>query len=467
MIDYIKLVFALLFPAIFGFVIVSSFKTEKSALSDGEKLALSFLVGIGALSLEMLLLGVLRIKLILPNILAGAAIIMVLPLYLSIKNKSFSLDIKSWIKFERLKWYELLPLMLILTRTAFVLFEDLVKPVVSVDAFANWSFRAKVFFFDSGLLLNPKSSYFLGGGAVFYPLNIPLAETWIFNVLGYWNDELIKIIFALFFAALLILFYGAAKRASSRPIALFSTYLLSTLPFLVHHATIEYADFPLCVYFTAAALLLLDYFETNNNKYLYLSALLAGIGSWTKSEGMPLLIVNLIVLGIFYVHSKKEKIASAKNLLIYFLIAFIFKLPWSIINFVYHIPKNIYQRIEYEKAFDNLYRLPVIINYFYNKMFFYGNWNIAWFVLIIVVIFSFSRLKNVRSAYSLFYICFLLFIFSFMYYITENYTWLLDGTTLNRNMLLIMPLAIYFIAVNLPGFFSLPAPKLKPKQRKK
>lgn len=339
MTDYLKLLLAVLFPTFIGFVFLSVFTSKKEALPDLEKLALSFLIGTGILSLEMFLLGALRIKLITPNILIGSIIILAAPLYLCIKNKTLVLDIKSWIKIDRLKWYDLTFLSLILIRIAFVLFENLIKPVISVDAFANWSLRAKVFFFDSGLLLDPKSNYFLGSGAVFYPINIPLMETWIFNVLGYWNDELVKIIFGLFFVSLIIIFYCSVKRFTSRSISLFATYLLTSLPLLVHHATIEYADFPLCVYFTASALFLLNYFESKDNQHLYISALLAGIGTWTKSEGMPLLLVNLIVLCIFYVGSRKEIISSVKSISVYLMVALIFKIPWSILNLAYHVQK--------------------------------------------------------------------------------------------------------------------------------
>jgi len=454
MMDYLKLLLAILLPTFIGLIFVSLLNPKKSSLSDQEKLALSFLLGCGILSLEILLLGAINIQLTLLNILIGFILILAAPLYFCIKNKALKLNLSSWIKIERFKWYETGLLVLILSRVAFVLFENLIKPVISVDAFANWSFRAKVFFVENSLLLDPGNNYFLGGGAVFYPLNIPLMQTWIFNVLGYWNDELSKIIFGLFFIALLIIFYGSIKRLASRPVALLSTYLLTTLPLLVHHATIEYADFPLCVYFTASALFLLNYFESNDKKHFYISALLIGIGTWTKTEGLPLLLINLIVLCVFYVRSKTEITSFVKNILSYLTIALIFKIPWAILSLVYHVPKSVYQEIQYEKALVNLYRLPVIINYFYNKMLFYGNWNIAWFVFVVVLIFSFSRLKELRAFYSLLYVVLFLSAFSFMYYITENYVWLLDGTTLNRNILIIMPLVIYFIAINLKYFLG-------------
>jgi hypothetical protein len=468
MIDLFKLLLAVLCPTFVGFVFVSLIVGRTKLLSDLEKLAVSFLLGSGILTLEMLLLGALKIKLNLLNILITTALLLAGPLFLGWKQQALTLEIGSWRKTERFKGFEIPLLALILLRVGFVLFENLIKPVVGVDAFANWSFRANVFFANSSLMLDPANKFFLGGGAVFYPLNIPLLQTWTFLFLGYWNDALSKIFFGLFFVALLTLFYGTVKRSASRPLALLGTYLLTTLPMLVHHAGIEYADLPLAIYFSASALLLFNYLESADQRYLYLSALLAGIGAWTKSEGLPLLMINLVVLGLFYFRSQKGLLPAAKQIAFYFLVTLIFQAPWAIINYVYKIPKSIYQQIEYDKVFANLGRFPVIIDQFYNKMFFYGNWNIAWFVLVIVALLSFSRLKELRAFYSLVYIGLFLAVFAFMYYLTENYVWLLDGTTLNRNMLLIMPLVIYFIAVNLPGLLAPPpSPTPVPKRGKK
>lgn len=108
-----------------------------------------------------------------------------------------------------------------------------------------------------------------------------------------------------------------------------------------------------------------------------------------------------------------------------------------------------------------MYRIPVIINHYYNKMLFYGNWNITWFVFVVVLILSFNRLKKLRTFYSLLFILLFLCAFSLMYYITENYVWLLDGTTLNRNTLIIMPLVVYFISTNLQDLLVRPQKRTK------
>jgi hypothetical protein len=467
MIDLLKLLSALLWPTFIGWVVVSLIVGKTKLLSSLEKLALSFLLGCGMLSLLMLLLGVCRISLTWPNIVLASALLLAAPLYLAVKQRVLTLG--PW-QLAPGTWTltELILLSLITLRSAFVLFENLIKPVIGVDAFANWSLRAKVFFIQNSLVLDPQSSFLLGGGAKFYPIHLPLLESWVFSVLGYWNDALVKIVFFAFFVALVTLFYGAVRRSAPRIVALLGTYLLTTLPLLVHHAAIEYADLPLAIYFGTATLLLLNYCEADDDRYLWLSAILAGIGAWTKNEGFALVLVNLLILALFYFRSKKEPLFALQHLAGYFVIALLFKAPWSIINYVYRIPPNEFQKIHWEQIITNLYRLPVIAQYFYQKLLFYGNWNIAWFALVVVVLLAGKRLKDGRGFYSLFGIGLFLAMIAFMYYLTENYRWLLDGTTLNRNILLIMPLVVYFIAVNLPGLLAaapVPAPK-QPKRKK-
>lgn len=460
MIDYIKLLLALLLPIFAGYVVTCFIAPKKDAVSEIERLALSYLIGCGIFTLLIFMLGAIGIALTLLNICIASAVVLAAPVVIAARNKALALDLRS-MRFERLKWYEAVISILILLRVAFVLFENLIKPVISVDAFANWSLRAKVFFFDSGLSTVVRDSYLAGGGQTFYPINIPLMETWIAKALGYWNDELFKIIFGLFLISLLTVFYCSVRRFASRPVSLFSTYLLTTLPLLVHHATIEYADLPLCAYFICSVLFLLNYFESNDERHLYFSSLLAGIGAWTKSEGMPLLLINLFVLCVHLIRTNKDARTLSNCLLKYLLIGLVFKIPWSVFNVYHHIPKNVWQKIEYTKAFENLYRIPVIIQYFYQKLFFYGNWNIAWFVFAVALIFSFKELLKTRYLYSLMMIILVMSAFAFLYYITPSYQWLLDGTTLNRNVLVIMPLVIYFISLSLNDAYEYTSRKEK------
>jgi hypothetical protein len=446
--EYFKLIISLLFPLIIGLVFTSVILPRKEQSCAVERLAISFLLGSGVLTIEMLLIGAFGMRINVMNIVLLTSFVILLPLIRVVATKSTVLGIEK-LGSIKLNIFDIFFLTMITLRILYVIFEDLVKPVVSVDAFANWSLRAKVFFVDGGLALSKNSAIFAGGGQTFYPIHIPLLETWVFNVLGIWDDRLVKAIFPLFFISLLIIFYYAIKRITGFSFAIFSTYLLSTLPMLVHHATIEYSDLIVAIYLASSVLFLLRSFDENDDGFFYLSALLGGIATWTKSEGMPFLMVNFVVIYIFSLIANKDSKFLINKVLGYFALAMIFKLPWSLVNIVNKIPKNVWQKIEYNKLFANADRLPVIFDQFYKKFLFYGNWNIAWFVLLIVLVFSFNKLKDLKKLLPLTVIVLYLAAFLFLYYLTPSYAWLLDGTTLNRNTLIIMPILIYFISINL------------------
>lgn len=452
----LKLLFAFLFPTLLCYLLVALITAKEDTLMPLEKLAVSYAAGVGILTFIMFLIGAFRFPMSLLNILLACLFLFAYPFVLAVrkfKMPQFNAGIFS-AQAMSIKWYEWLLFCAIILRILYSYFTALVKPIEDVDAFANWGLRAKVFFFEQGLSLGKTHGYFLGNGNVSYPINLPLFETWIFNVLGTWNDLLVKAIFPTFLLALIIIFYCSMRRAYGRAFSLFSTYLLTTLPFLMYHSSSAYIDFPLTVYFSSSVFLLINYLESRDRRYLIISALLAGIGAWTKNEGFYLMVVCAVALALSLVMQKKDLKAIIKESSIYVLIGSVFKIFWSLFNVIYHIPKGIYQNIEYTKVIENLYRLPVIMDHFYNKFFFYGNWNIAWFVFVVVLLVSYSNLMKNRQFYGLLINLLCLSAFAVLYYITPNYQWLLDGTTLNRNTLIMMPILVYFISVSIGNIFG-------------
>jgi ABC-type multidrug transport system fused ATPase/permease subunit len=449
----ISILLAVLLPVIIGLSFISLFPQEKENISPLEGLAVSYLLGAGILTFEMFLLGAFGIKLTTFNIIFASAVAVAYPLYRRVKAGSINLKPYALFSPASFKWYDWAFISLITVRVMFVTFECLIKPVLACDAFCNWSLRAKMFFYEQGLGVG--SNYAFGGGQPYYPLNVPLLETWFFSAMGAWDDRTVKIIFALFFISLLGVFYCSVRRFASRSLAIFSTYLVTTLPMLVYHSTIEYSDFPLSVYVTAAFLSLMNYFGSKDKKHLYISAILAGIGSWTKSEGLMYMLIIILLLCLYdYINYKKNPSRCLPDVLVYCGLALVFKISWQIFNIVNKMPKSVWQTIEYNKIFENLPRIPVIIDNFYKKMFFYGNWEIAWFVFFAVLLMAFTCLKRTRNAFSLMMVGLCTSAIAFLYYITPSYVWLLDGTTLNRNIMAVMPLVIYFIAAQLSCAFN-------------
>lgn len=245
----LKLLFAFIFPTLLGYLLIELITSKEDIFKPLEKLAISYGMGVGVLTFIMFLIGAIKLPMNLSSVLIVCAVLFACPLVIVAGKIRLPRFNANSIELNNIKWYECVLFFLISLRVVYSYFSAMIKPVEDVDAFANWSLRAKVFFVEQGLSLGKAHGYFLGNGHTYYPINIPLFETWIFNVLGVWNDLLIKAIFPTFLLALVVIFYYSMKRISSRAFSLFSTYLLTTLPFLIYHSATPYMDFPLTFYF--------------------------------------------------------------------------------------------------------------------------------------------------------------------------------------------------------------------------
>lgn len=454
----LKLMLAFLFPSLLGYIMVALISSEDNEFMPLEKLALSYGIGVGILTFIMLIIGAVKLPLNLPAIVVACAVLFAIPAYKALRTlKPFKFDAIT-IDIRDVKWYEWLLFILIALRVIYSYFSALIKPIEDVDAFADWSLRAKVFFFDHGLSLDRTRGYFFGNSHIYYPINIPLFETWIFNVLGAWNDLLIKAIFPTFLLALVIIFYCSMRRASDRAFSLFSTYLLTTLPFLIYHSSASYMDFPLTFYFFASFVYLLAFMRQGSRSFLFISALLAGICAWTKNEGLILALVDILAaLAFLSYFDRNDNRVKVKLSAVYMAIVALFPAIWGIFKKIYGVPSPKDQVLYFSKMFEYAGRLPVIVIYYFQKAFYYGHWNIAWFVFFIVLILS--LIKGRVSRENMFVIGAILLCmggYGVEYYLSKSYEYLLIGTTLNRNFLTFMPLVIYYICSAVPALLSDP-----------
>ncbi|NJN95701.1 MAG: hypothetical protein HC875_17110 [Anaerolineales bacterium] len=183
------------------------------------------------------------------------------------------------------------------------------RPLTDWDAWVNWAGKANAIYMDQTLSPNLYHHPARLPTNMDYPLFLPLVEAWFYTWLGRLHEPAINLISLLFYAALLLLFYHAARRLASPTAALGFTVLLATLPRLERPAATGLADIPL------AALVLLSFlllFEWHNNFTLQPSnpptfqpsnpptflALATALLPWLKNEGW--LWWSLITLSLFF-----------------------------------------------------------------------------------------------------------------------------------------------------------------------
>ncbi|MCD4669755.1 MAG: hypothetical protein K8S14_04860, partial [Actinomycetia bacterium] len=95
---------------------------------------------------------------------------------------------------------------LIIINFLIVVFLTVLFPIRFWDAISCWSFKGKAFFID-GIINNFYTAHDYGFSHLSYPLYLPLMQTWILSWMGEVNENLLKIIFPLFYSSLLFTLY--------------------------------------------------------------------------------------------------------------------------------------------------------------------------------------------------------------------------------------------------------------------
>ena len=137
-----------------------------------------------------------------------------------------------------------------------------------------------------------------GGVGLSYPLNIPILIS-IFRIL---DGDLVpgsKLIFPVFYASLLIGCYrfwvlqGLRKWAAS-----LGVLLLASTPILFTHAYMGYANLPFTYYLVSGLLWSIDGMQTRGIGKTLLGGTLLAIAVLTRPEGLDMLLVSVVTLGI-------------------------------------------------------------------------------------------------------------------------------------------------------------------------
>ncbi|MFA5876411.1 MAG: hypothetical protein WC901_07015 [Candidatus Margulisiibacteriota bacterium] len=453
---------AVLIPWLLGLAIISII-LKKQPTSAIERSGLAFGVGIGLITLIMFMLNLFQISLNFPFLLFCISLIMlpclgfakfagypVLPIQ-SLKNPRLALTHPTAPRqiFRRLE-YGLL--FLICVKVFYVFFESLVKPVMDCDALWRHSLIAKAIFLDKTFQA-PFTLTLIKDNPPF----VSFAQAWVFFCSQSWNECLGKIIFPCLFLSLLMVFYANLRKSFSLLSALTYTFLLSALPFLALHATTAYADFPQTYFYSIGTLYLFIFIKDNFRlpSNLIISALFLGMGIFVKRHGFYLAGIDTLVLAaacLFQPKLKGAKLIQLKSILLPFIaILVVISFPWLYFNHVNLIAgtQNIAQTLVAQPNLtiqENLPPLPArfsdALNIFFQKMFFFGNWHLAWALFVLCTIFFFKKIFRPPLVYLWCLVMLnLLYVFIALTFLPA-FRFLLDGTLMNRVMLYQMPLVI-------------------------
>lgn len=183
-----------------------------------------------------------------------------------------------------------------------------VQPVITSDVLAIWGYKAKEFFFHQQVYVSPNLYSTVNSARFFhvdYPPLLPLMGDVFYVILGHTNEGSFKLLQALF------LFSGSAglftylknssgQKRNNLQIASLATFLLVAapqfIPMLFKVQYMGYADFPLAIVMLIATLFLARFISTDDSTDWWLALLFASFAAVTKNEGVPFLVIIILVL---------------------------------------------------------------------------------------------------------------------------------------------------------------------------
>ena len=447
---YLLLCLSLLFLAAQG-LLLATLILRRESIPAPAKLALAYGLGALAVTVTMMLFILLDRPLTLAWLVGVLALADLSAVALCLKN--------GWPIFEpraladelrgvgRLSRLEQLLLALLGFKLVFVFTENWLKPVFGWDAVALHSVRAKALLLASGpfyplFKLPPLSTE--------YPLHRVLLETWVMKWLTTFNELLPKMVFSLYFLSLLAIAYYALRRFVPRYWALFSTYLLASVPLLLYHSVVEYCDLELAYYASLGLIFLFLWLQQKEQKHwLVFSALCVGAAPHIKTEGLPLTLLACFVLFIFLAADRR---AALRPRLVafgaYAGLALVPFLPWTIFKYLVNFSSN----------WGANPLLPVsampgkslaFLSEFWTSLIWLGNWNLLFPLL--AGAFGFFLIFDRKKLMSLPYLYFLAVISSFfvyMFFIFSATTGsAMMGVALTRVFLPVVPFSAFCLGI--------------------
>jgi hypothetical protein len=382
MISFMKIAAHIFIVTAAGFVFLKLIRPRlKLTLSI---LALLYGLGIGLISLEMFFLSLAGFRFSLALILfpwcAGLA-------YVFIFRRQELLGVQLQEEEDSgIRFWE--PVFFLAITLPFFLKAVSGLPFLGWDAWAHWGLKAKIFYLEKHIPLNLYTDTLSIIPLRDYPLLVPLMETFFFQVLGRFDDALVKPVFFMFYLSLLIYFYSLVKMRCGKWQAGACAFILATVPAVAEFACGYYAGYADLVFayfnFVSVTLLWLWLLKGRQMSF-YLSALFAGFALWTKQEGVVLIVANLCALFLAGLAKVGPGRAKPRSFIIYALIPLAINAPWYSLVFLsgfssvhvgnYVCPPELILR-----------RFPLFISAFWKHLLDFSNWNILWLVFILLLI---------------------------------------------------------------------------------
>jgi len=325
-----------------------------------------------------------------------------------------------------------------------MVFDGLVSPIFSKDAFAMWFMKAKIIFMERRIPFEIFKLPFYGYSSPEYPQFAPLNLAWISFCLGQWNDILLRMFFIVQYILFIPFLYAALKRYTSRNMSALGCLLLMANTHVLEYAANGYVDLMLGMFAAISAIYLFRWMEEQNLSHLSLSAFFIGCAAFTKDDGIILFAALAVSLALFLLLSRKK--LDPRIALSYFLtfiaVAGIMFLPYQIISSTYHISNHMIKDANILAATAaNIGRAPQIAAHFLYELYLNTySWQYLWIFITILLIAGRRKIAGTNMKYVFIFLLISLALYFEVYMLTvaENLT-----SSFHRLLLGLAPTAVF------------------------
>lgn len=170
-----------------------------------------------------------------------------------------------------------------------VVLRALVEPLVKLDAYSDWSLKARLLYGHGGLLLGALDQRSLGSAYAFahreYPLGLPALEALGFHAAGTPSARVVHAQLLVLLASFAATVWSLLRPRVDALLLGACLCLLTVAPGLHTQLLAGYADVPLACFWAAAALALVLWLLGDGSDRLVLAGVLAAAVAATKEEG--------------------------------------------------------------------------------------------------------------------------------------------------------------------------------------
>ncbi len=317
-----------------GFLVINIISIRYSLI---EKIGLSFPIGIGIQTITMLVMNMVGLKLTaIGMLLSGILLISILSIILYQRREKIKAYYKDNPLYLNTSGYNLVWLFLIIV-IAYLEYMNFSKcmyfPTFDRDSLAGFDTIGYVIAEEhtfrnlSIFQQNYISTINNAGSYITYAPMVQLSYGFVY-LLG---AETSKIIPALMYLSLLIVFYGSVKRVSGRTGAAIATFFMMITPEMIGFSSLSATNLIHAVYASMGIIYIALWFKFRERRDLYLGSVLLGLNIWTRTEGVVFICTALFVVFVDTVINKKGWINMLPVIL-----AFSPALLWIIFTRIYN-----------------------------------------------------------------------------------------------------------------------------------